>query len=286
MTLKSLFSRDLIIFAHVMPWFGQSNHKDIGYDSADRKVIFSQCSKMQSLGIDGIIPDWYGFDDAQKHTHLSTLRIADECDRRGMKFCICIDDGAIDAYATTTPTQRAIDLVNYVISTFSITDSYLTINNRPLILFFGAMKYKIDWNLVRSLVRGNPAFIFRNKNGYNNLQSDGAFSWLSTAHDDNDPASLAYLYDFYGNIQTNKITIGSIYPGFYDPNPKDPTKSVWNINNPVRLIDRRDGITFLDTIKAVPSSVNIVQLVTWNDYEEGSQIENGIGQLVEKILNG
>ena len=281
-TLKSLLPA-VTLFAHWMPWFGQSNHKDVGYDSADSGTISYQCRSMKQYGIDGVIPDWYGFDPSQAHSNLATLRMLRECETQGLKFAICIDGGAIKPYASAA-TARVVDLIKYVLNTFAISDAYWDINNKPVILFFGDSSFTIDWAAVRAQI-GPANLIFRNKGGFTHAESDGAFSWLSTANAANDPASLAYLYDFYTHRDATKISIGSIYPGFYDPNPKDPTKSVWDINTPVRTIDYRNGVTFLDTCLAVPPDIQYVQVVTWNDREEGSDIETNLKPWINKLLS-
>src|SRR5262249_20671310 len=48
------------IYAHFMPWFGWSDHYDVGYHSDDPAQIKAQVSDMLSRGIRGMIIDWYG----------------------------------------------------------------------------------------------------------------------------------------------------------------------------------------------------------------------------------
>src|SRR4029077_11852247 len=48
------------IYAHMMVWFGGSNHMNVGYNSADAGQVHSQITDMISRGIDGVIIDWYG----------------------------------------------------------------------------------------------------------------------------------------------------------------------------------------------------------------------------------
>ena len=58
------------IYAHMMVWFGGSNHMNVGYNSADAGQVHQQITDMISRGIDGVIIDWYGpnnsKDDATK----------------------------------------------------------------------------------------------------------------------------------------------------------------------------------------------------------------------------
>ncbi len=48
------------IYAHLMVWFGGSNHMNVGYSSADAGQVHQQITDMISRGIDGVIIDWYG----------------------------------------------------------------------------------------------------------------------------------------------------------------------------------------------------------------------------------
>ena len=43
------------IFAHLVLWFGQSNHMNVGYSSTDPAQVKRQVDDMISRGIDGVI---------------------------------------------------------------------------------------------------------------------------------------------------------------------------------------------------------------------------------------
>jgi hypothetical protein len=72
----------------------------------------------------------------------------------------------------------------------------------------------------------------------------------------------------------DKIAVGTAWPGF------DDTKASWGLD---RHIDERCGKTFEDTlhlfhfynqVKPMP----FLMVATWNDYEEGTAIESGVGR--------
>src|SRR5882672_3012590 len=48
------------VYAHLMVWFGGSNHMNVGYSSTDSAQVHNQITDMISRGIDGVIIDWYG----------------------------------------------------------------------------------------------------------------------------------------------------------------------------------------------------------------------------------
>jgi hypothetical protein len=48
------------IYAHLVLWFGKSNHMNVGYNSSDPAQIKRQINDMISRGIDGVVMVWYG----------------------------------------------------------------------------------------------------------------------------------------------------------------------------------------------------------------------------------
>src|SRR3954462_7311679 len=48
------------VYAHFMPWFGGTNHLNVGYKSDDPTQVARQVSDMRSRGLSGAIIDWYG----------------------------------------------------------------------------------------------------------------------------------------------------------------------------------------------------------------------------------
>jgi PKD repeat protein len=276
------------IYAHFMPWFGFGDHMNVGYISSDTLQIHRQVNDMASRGLDGAIIDWYGrgtfnkryvsYDQAtQSFMHESELH-------PGFRFAINHDAGALKTCAATLGcdvTQTLIDDLNYAITTYAGSSAYLLYGGRPVFTFFGHEAYAIDWTRVRAGVAGNPMFIFRNSSGFSKAQSDGAFSWVApetvTA---TNLMGLNYLDSYYKTAITSfpsAYSIGSSYKGFND------TLALWGSN---RLIGQQCGQTWLQTFAETGKYYSTtrqllgIQIVTWNDYEEGSEIESGIDNCV------
>ncbi|HEV2115350.1 MAG TPA: hypothetical protein VGR48_04945 [Terriglobales bacterium] len=75
------------IWAHLMVWFGQPNHMNVGYDSADPHQVHKQLDDMQSRGIQGAIIDWYGTDPSHAHEDsAATVVMQDAQGRGGFQF--------------------------------------------------------------------------------------------------------------------------------------------------------------------------------------------------------
>jgi hypothetical protein len=260
------------IYAHFMAWFGANGHADIGYNSSDPASVKSQISNMLSRGISGSIIDWYGSGSHEDATALAAKAEAES--RNGQfEFAIMQDAGGLNGCSDCT--GEVIDQLNYVAKTYAGSPAYIRWNGRPVIFFFGVENLPIDWNGVRANVQGNPVFVFQNGNGFTRTQSNGAFSWVMPGDvSDGDPMAVSYLNEFYNaSQQRDQLVVGTAYKGF------DDTIASWGSN---RHIDQQCGQTWLKTFSALNqhySSSNqlpMLQLVTWNDYEEGTEIESGI----------
>ena len=81
------------IYAHFMPWFGGSNHMNVGYSSTDPNQVRRQVQDMISRGIDGAIIDWYG--PGSTSDTVTKLVMAEAEKHPGFSFALMVDKGAI-----------------------------------------------------------------------------------------------------------------------------------------------------------------------------------------------
>ncbi|HTT24162.1 MAG TPA: hypothetical protein VMG82_34880 [Candidatus Sulfotelmatobacter sp.] len=268
------------IFTRYMPWFGDPKHRDVGYRSDDREQISGQVADMVSRGIQGAIVDWYGPDSDAKNE--STLLVMKEAERQNFGFAVSEDAGALGDCAKhgCNVTDQLIRDLQYAAEHFENSSAYIRFNNRPAVFFFGVEKYPIDWKHVRHSLPLSPLFFFRNSGSFANDDADGAYSWIApeTAAS-TDAMALQYLVRFYSKAQqSNKIAMGSAYKGF------DDADASWGKG---RVIDQRCGQTWLSTFEVAgrfySTSHQLPALIipTWNDYEEGTEIETGIDNCVE-----
>ena len=267
------------VYAHFMPWFGVSYHMDIGYNSNDPAEIKAQVTDMLSRGIAGVIIDWYGPNNT--HHNTTTLNMMTEAQSRNgaFQFAIMEDAGAIKNCASTAGcdvTAALISDLNYVTQTFVPSPAYMRWNGNPVVFYFGVESYSIDWNRVRANTASNLQFVFQNTAGFTRTYSNGGFSWVQPSDvTATDPMSLSYLTNFYQTAQqySQKLPVGTSYKGF------DDTLASWSAN---RHMQQQCGQTWLATFNKANSLWSTAdqlawfQLVTWNDYEEGTEIETGI----------
>lgn len=275
------------LYAHLMLWFGPSNHMNVGYTSDDATQVHRQVTDMISRGLDGTIIDWYGQGATNQgfaNINQATQYVMNEAAQHPNFFFAVMDDaGSLGACAKTAGcdvTQTLINDLTYAYNNYENSAAYLRYNNQPVVYFFGEESYTIDWNRVRTSVPGNPLFIFRNSGGFNYAQSNGAFSWVAPETvSSTDPMALNYLDNFDQTALSfsSDYSLVSGYKGFND------TLAAWGSG---RIIGQSCGQTWLQSIaqsaKYYSTSRQMlgIQLVTWNDYEEGTEIETGIDNCV------
>jgi hypothetical protein len=266
------------MYAHFMAWFGWSNHYDVGYHSNDPAQVKAQVTDMLSRGIRGMIIDWYG---AGSNSDSTTLQVRPEAESRNgqFEFAIMEDKGTTNLKScsdTASCTSAVITDLTYAFNTYENSAAYMRWNGRPLVFFFGVEALPVDWTSVRSAVPGNPIFIFENAGGFTRPYSDGGFAWVMPGDvSSSDLIALNYLNNFYstGLSHSDRLAFATGYKGF------DDTIADWTAN---RHMQQQCGQTWLASMAAIGKYYNAnhqlpaVQLVTWNDYEEGTAIETGI----------
>jgi hypothetical protein len=261
------------IYAHLMLWFGGSNHMNVGYNSTDPKQVHRQITDMISRGIDGVIIDWYGPNNSIDQAAKVVMSEAEA--HPGFTFAIMVDQGAIkwDSCSGCSPEQALISQLQYIEQTYFPSRAYMTLQGQPVVTNFNIdLAYTINWDNVRASLSTQPAFLFQNNNGFTHVLSQGSYSWVMPTTSD---YGIGYLTNFYntGMGMQKAETVGATYKGFND------TLASWGSN---RIMGQQCGQTWLQTFSEVNAlyhsgkQLTSLQLVTWNDYEEGTEIESGI----------
>jgi Bacterial Ig domain len=272
------------IYAHFMPWFGGGNHMNVGYSSVDAAQVKRQVTDMMSRGINGAILDWYGPNHATENNTALALK-AEAQTRSGFVFAIMEDAGALSACAKSgcNVTNQLISDLKYAYNTYETSPAYMRVNGQPVVFFFGVEQYAINWNTVKANVPGNPRFVFQNAGGFSHSQSQGAYSWVMINTSNANDWQQNYLSNFYLTSFSfdPSSTFAATYKGFNDK------YAAWTQH---RVVNQNCGETWVNTWKEINQHFNIakpldaLQLVTWNDYEEGTEIETGIDNCVS--VNG
>jgi hypothetical protein len=269
------------VFAHIVAWWGTPQHQDIYYTSNTTEQANLMVADMKSRQIDGIMHDWYGNGTnsenvAQKVVTASVLA-------GNFVYVTQIDVGAFSCSTSVECANDLIDHMTYLDGAGRFNSSaYYKINSRPVVMFFSQPSAGIDWATVNAnatVQALNPYWILQNESAFTNANAHGGFSWVTDTFSDPDGWGQAYLQSFYTKAKQNptKFAFGSTKPGF------DDTEASWGTN---RILERDCGDTWLQTWNIINTNYSSttplygVQLVTWDDYEEGSSIETGIDSCI------
>lgn len=265
------------VYAHFMGWFGTSSHMNVGYDSTSRTQVARQVQDMISRGLDGVIIDWYGKGTTSDYATLALMKEAEA--HPGFTFAIMVDKGAISSHSCSgcTPQQALVKHLQYIEQTYFGSPAYMRIQGKPVVTNFDVdSDYQIDWKTAGSAVASDPTFFFQSSPAFTHAMSGGGYSWVQPKTTD---YGFSYLTNFYktGKSHANLQTVGASYKGFNDK------LAAWGAN---RVMDQQCGQTWLQTFSKIngmydsSNQLDALQLVTWNDYEEGTEIESGIDNCV------
>jgi len=261
------------IASHYYPMIGP-------YDSQDEDVLEYQVLLMRLSGIDGVIVDWYGTEDFRDYAVLneSTEKLFSYINKAGLKFSICYEDQTIkhmvenDHLSPGEALSHGKQVMQYMEKSWLTDESYLNLDERPVLLNFGPQYFKAssNWESLFSVLETNPLFFTLD----HRLQpaAAGAFPWppMWATVDGvlSDDRLDDYLNNFYQKAHAWDIIIGSAFPGFHDIYKQA------GLGFSHGYLDANQGSTFESTLHtALDHNSDIIQLVTWNDYGEGTIIE-------------
>ncbi|NMH29343.1 glycoside hydrolase family 71/99-like protein [Flavobacterium silvaticum] len=249
------------IAAHYYPLIGP-------YHSGDHDVIENHLLLMKYSGIDGILIDWYGTYNINDFAALkqNTEQIVAVCAEIGLEYAIVYEDrflnDIVNAGLAGTRAIGARTDMTYLKNNFFSQDNYIAVNGKPLLLNFGpiTLMTETEWTTAFSNLDPKPTFLTLWNNTAAGNNASGEFAWV---YENN-----TNLQNFYQNrMPTLDVAMGSAYPGFNDFYQEGGTSTVigWTIPH---------GTTLQTTLQmAQTAGVDMLQLVTWNDFGEGTMLE-------------
>ena len=291
-----------LVMAHYMPWFQSKpfseqwgwhwtmNHFDpdqvinerspiaskfypiIGpYDSGDREVLQYHLLLMKFAGIDGVIVDWYGLTNFRDYAllHRNTTRMLEECERLKMKFIICYEDQTISALINDGKLDKkdavghAVHEINWLSRYWFRSPSYVRFDQRPVLLSFGHDGLSPqDW--TRCIERISEPVLYYSQD-YRRQGAEGAFNWPS-------PSEGMAQYDRFLKQSTQWDSLIPVaYPRF------DDVYKIAGVRDSFPVIPDRSGNTLKQTLqKCLNPKTRLIQIATWNDWGEGTQIEPSV----------
>lgn len=288
-----------LVMAHYMPWYSANasanqwgwhwtmNHFDpkkitgskreiashyypvIGpYDSGNKDVLEYHLLLMKTAGIDGVIVDWYGLKDHFDYLtlHENTKLLVELSQRFKMKFVICYEDQTINALQQANkikPDERvphAVREINWLADNWFKLDNYVKLDGKPVLLSFGmAGLTNEEWkSCIGELAAPVAYFSEHDKRDV----AIGAFDWPIPDQ------GLKALSVFRDKSKSWKASIPVAFPRFIDIYAEAGVGAGYG------KIEDDKGKTFRDSLEqALASKSKLIQLATWNDWGEGTQIE-------------
>lgn len=260
-------------------------HPLIGpYDSADPVVLEYHVLLMKLAGLDGVIMDWYGtnavHDFAINNDH--TLAMLGYIRRAGLRFALCYEDWTIQAaiaaghIPATGAVAHAQETMLYAQTHYFQDLSYLRLaDEHPVLLNFGPrhLKKSGEWTAVFSVLAASnhPAFFTLNRRL---PAGTGSFNWPPMHLSRTNAWTLdlqvlnTYLDRFEQKGSDWPAYISSAFPRFHDFYKQSGVGSSYG------YLDDNDGLIFRSTLtRAMTNNSTMIQLVTWNDFGEGTVLE-------------
>jgi hypothetical protein len=273
------------VIAAFQPWFGDPDHIRIEYNSNDPAVIHRQIQEAKKLGIYAFAVDWYG----ERHPFLdrSYALIQQMASKEHFHVALMYDETEEDDGHATEDALESLQSAykKYIGPDAPGHDAYLQFQGRPVVFIF-PKRGNTDWNQVRQMVNGwasPPVLLYKDDPPPQFSGAfDGQYAWVHPGpkgwSTDGSEWGEEYLENFYKKMRSkhlDQIAVGTVWPGF------DDTRASWSLN---RHIDQRCGKTLQDTLRVFAENndpdhpMPFVLIATWNDYEEGTAIENGLAR--------
>ena len=251
------------------------------YDSQDPSILEYHVLLMKIAGIDGVLVDWYGMEDFWDYGILneSTQALFETVGKANLKFAVVYEDQTVKHMIDNNylPQEQALahgqQEMSYLEEHWFTEDAYYTIDNRPVLLNFGP-QFFLNSNDWETLFAGLPAApVFFTENTRLAPVASGAYPWppmwmiASDAYLSQNDLS-GYLNYFYQDAKTWDYLIAGAFPGFMDIYKEAGVSEGYGI------LDAGEGEILQYTLnKSLENNPAAIQLVTWNDYGEGTMIE-------------
>lgn len=263
------------IASHYMPLTG-------AYDSSDPDLLEYQVLLMKQSGIDGVIVDWYGIEQGFRDYGIineSTQRLFEAVKRAGLYFVLCYEDQTVlhmtnekhlPDFAAALAQGR--EDIAFAQEHWFEDETYLKRDGSPYLFVFGPQYFRSpdNWTAIFDGLPVAPTLV--TLDGHMTFGAAASYPWPPMSYAGGgtlSPAVLESYFDlFYRNARRSEFVVASAFPAFHDIYKEAGVRSSYG------SIDPADGETFRSTLaRSLAAQPDIIQLVTWNDYGEGTIIE-------------
>lgn len=240
------------------------------YASDDPDVIEYHLLLMKRAGVDGVLINWYGVAGTNGDIDMllrNSNALIDRLDDFGMSFAVVLED------RFAAGVEDTVQNMAYLRDHYFVHPSYIrdTITNEPLVPIFGpiTLAQPAEWETV-SREAGEPIDLV--SLWYNDSIGAGAAGQYAWVYQDLGTGNhLSHLENFYHlRAPSLELVGGSAYPGFND------FYAEGNAGASYFYIPSDSGQTLAATLELAAeyrANIDFLQLVTWNDFGEGTIFE-------------
>ena len=240
------------------------------YDSGDKHVIEYHLLLMKLAGIDGVVIDWYGRTECYDYRdlHENVVLLVNFLEKYQMKFVICYEDRTINTLVEQkliSQASRVSHATNELKWLRKLVSARLICTNsgQPVLLSFGHGGLNDDeWQSVFHQIDSPIGWVSEHTP---RPGAFGAFDWPIPEK------GSAQMLRFSHESKQWQCSSPVIFPRFVDVYDQAGVQASY------AEIEDNDGETLrLSANEAGLARGQIVQVATWNDWGEGTQIEPSI----------
>jgi hypothetical protein len=266
------------LLMHVMPWFGDGGiHRMDSYLSNDPNVVKNQINVMMTariygLQVQGVIMTWQGPGATFQHSAVQQWNT--QCQQRGLLFALLMDPwiAKINSPTGNPDLQTVINALNDPTSQAMFNSSA-----------YVPEKFVLDFNIGVDMTALQAQFPTLNF-----LAQGTGFAWpsINMTIANSEQRNQACVTNLQTQHNNAAMKIPAVCLRFMDagqPTPvgvnlsawtgtRDYATSVWG-GQPSRVLDMQAGKLFFDSFNTVPGACPYLGFVTWNDFDEGTDVE-------------
>jgi hypothetical protein len=252
------------IASHYYPLIGP-------YDSQDPNVIEYHFLLMKYSGIDGILINWYGEIGTNGDVGLlleNSNAIVNNTDMLDMDFSVIMEDKFVGTENGLKPVDYVYTNIEYLKNNYFSKNTFIRTNaGKPLFGIFGPIEVtgESDWNYALSAAGEDVVFLplYWSINDVGPA-AGGGYDWVLQN-------GLSSNNSFYQTTAASlDYAIGCAYPGFKD----FYSEGGWGDN--LFYLNHNNGVLLNQTLGLAienKEKIDALQLVTWNDFGEGTMFE-------------
>ncbi len=295
--------RGRLVLAEYQVWHGSPPHsvafKDPdwpyyppiarAYDSRDPAVILAHIAKAKARGIDGFVVDWYGpgvpglpNEADRAFMDEATCALFRVAEAQGFWVALLYDEGTVRGAGSYQ--DLVISDLRYGEQRYFSSPAYLRLEGRPALFVFpyDDVDPNLTWSAIRAALDNPVTLLDKDPDPIHAADFDGFYAWVQAVwNPDGKEWGEGYLRWFYPTMRreyASKFSVAGVWAGFDDSLVPPP----WGNQ---RFISRQEGRVWGWAWALANEKQGrypaMVMIATWNDFEEGTDVEFGVNMVVD-----